>query len=904
MLKNVAGQKIRVFAFNRTDNVPKTGDAANITLLVENDFDGTPVALADVNPTEDTSGYYLFNVTKAESNHLNIEVNPISSTADIQVIGVPGNINPKGVEELGYTNGFVYWDSGAGNTNSVPGVDGTIDNKVSSWAAAKSLAEAIGYKKVNVGLGLITVNTDADGFVFEGASEFSAVTISSSPSFKGVICRDLSVGVVAIGDVDINNVYERCIISTNHDLGGKYTDCRYDGGNLTVKQVTTIIRGFSRASDNFITLLFAGGAQNVNIVGGFGVPEIRVQTMTNSSDRLNIFGYKGDVNVNVNCTDGDIKLFGDSKIIGGTGGVAIDKAHNGLLNWSGDDIIGSGANMIEDDGSGAKRWTEKALEKAPGSLAGYVGGYVYYLSGAPAGGTVVGTDGTLKTPTGSEVNALALANATNRKIWIIGKADGAFNLATDAENIAFYGNGAGSILNFNVGAGTLYDEAAFHNIRITGEAKDQQFANFYHCHISLAQTGNGLIGELFDCIFQKNKEVFVGNEKLELHNCSVDEGTLTGSTEDKPAQFKMLGASSTLLVHNFDGQIEVTEMTGATDPQVRVHGNGSTTLILAADPAITTGYVYLSGTGVLVDNGATLQGLNQGRWQNLPFTDTSGRVNLGKWLDVVVTAGGDWTALAAAVAGIQNNTDFTAAIPGVMDKPDTASSPKPYEFSFNIYDENGDMVNPENDELMVRTVKTDGTYITADNMKTTNGLTTNLPDATNQGDFPTASGWRAMEGVNNPGTGIFNMFYKLEDTTTEEPLKIEMGWKIGSKVKVQSRFTQIFNSDAQHDAVLAGLDEIKGATFVEATDALDANAAAVATRATPAQILTTALTQSYSTLGAEATLSQLLYELIAEMREFDFQGQFKNVKKLDHTTAAYRNKTDNAINPTRMERDT
>lgn len=85
MKKNVAGQKVRVFAFNRTTNVPVTGDAANITCKASKD-NGAATALGDVNPTETEDGYYLFDLTQAETNADTLDFYPESSTPNVQVI--------------------------------------------------------------------------------------------------------------------------------------------------------------------------------------------------------------------------------------------------------------------------------------------------------------------------------------------------------------------------------------------------------------------------------------------------------------------------------------------------------------------------------------------------------------------------------------------------------------------------------------------------------------------------------------------------------------------------------------------------------------------------------------------------------------------------------------------------
>jgi len=88
MQKNVASQKWVVFAFKRTDNTPTTGDAANITGNLRLDG-GAANAIDDTNPTELEDGYYVFDITQAESNADNILIAAESTTADIQVVGAP-----------------------------------------------------------------------------------------------------------------------------------------------------------------------------------------------------------------------------------------------------------------------------------------------------------------------------------------------------------------------------------------------------------------------------------------------------------------------------------------------------------------------------------------------------------------------------------------------------------------------------------------------------------------------------------------------------------------------------------------------------------------------------------------------------------------------------------------------
>ncbi len=86
--KNTAGQVWLVFAFDSTTNLPVTGDAANITAAIAKDA-AAEVATNDVNPTEVLRGYYRFTLTQAESNADVMDIFPVSSTGDVEVVGVP-----------------------------------------------------------------------------------------------------------------------------------------------------------------------------------------------------------------------------------------------------------------------------------------------------------------------------------------------------------------------------------------------------------------------------------------------------------------------------------------------------------------------------------------------------------------------------------------------------------------------------------------------------------------------------------------------------------------------------------------------------------------------------------------------------------------------------------------------
>src|SRR6056297_775470 len=98
MLKNTASQKLTVFAFADAGHAsldagePVTGDAANITLKIEQDDDGTQSASNDTNPTEVEDGQYRFDLTQAETNGDKLTFYPESSTAGVQVLALPSMV--------------------------------------------------------------------------------------------------------------------------------------------------------------------------------------------------------------------------------------------------------------------------------------------------------------------------------------------------------------------------------------------------------------------------------------------------------------------------------------------------------------------------------------------------------------------------------------------------------------------------------------------------------------------------------------------------------------------------------------------------------------------------------------------------------------------------------------------
>lgn len=88
MYKNVASQKVAVYAWDSVAGAPKTGDAGNITAQISKDG-GACAATNDTNPTEldatNAKGIYLFDLTQAETNADLVVISPVSATAGVTI---------------------------------------------------------------------------------------------------------------------------------------------------------------------------------------------------------------------------------------------------------------------------------------------------------------------------------------------------------------------------------------------------------------------------------------------------------------------------------------------------------------------------------------------------------------------------------------------------------------------------------------------------------------------------------------------------------------------------------------------------------------------------------------------------------------------------------------------------
>jgi hypothetical protein len=281
MKKNVATKWI-VFAFTTADNLPKTGDAANITANVRIDA-GAANAVDDTNPTELEDGYYCFDITAAECNGDNIVICPASTTAGVQVIGVPGavwtinNFSPSADTVATVTNltndyakymgGAVWIDTVNGAAGSTSYVNGIMSNPVTTIADAKTIADNLKLKQFWIQAGsAVTLAADYPGYMFNGKGYTLALGGHNISSAQIERVEGLSgIGTCATGEA----VFHYCHLNTMSIGEADFNYCHLNGiVTLTQASVPYLFNTCTGIVSANITFAAAGQTTVISRWGG------------------------------------------------------------------------------------------------------------------------------------------------------------------------------------------------------------------------------------------------------------------------------------------------------------------------------------------------------------------------------------------------------------------------------------------------------------------------------------------------------------------------------------------------------------------------------------------------------------------------------------------------------------
>lgn len=252
MFKNTASQKVYVFAFDATTNVPKTGDAAQITAYVAKDF-GSVTALGDTSATEcdatNAPGYYLFDITQTETNADVVMVSAKSSTANIKVIGAPATIftyPATGILAPATAGRTLVVDaSGLADANAVkvgPTGSGTAQTArdlgasvlISSGTGTGQLSVTSGKIAATVAAGdLAADSVTSSALAASAASEIATAVIAASPTVGDVAA---AVGALTVADAVAADGSRPTIEQAIYAIHQYLIERSVSGTTLTVKK--------------------------------------------------------------------------------------------------------------------------------------------------------------------------------------------------------------------------------------------------------------------------------------------------------------------------------------------------------------------------------------------------------------------------------------------------------------------------------------------------------------------------------------------------------------------------------------------------------------------------------------------------------------------------------------------
>lgn len=260
MQKNVANQKLIVFAFDATTNQPATGDAANLTAYVSKDY-GSVTVLTDTSATEmdatNAKGYYLFDLAQAETNADTLLFSAKSSTSNIVAIAVPATVFtvPPSFNSLTIANNATAANVTRllGTAWLTPGTAGTPDVNVKLWNGLATVALPL------------TPATAGRTLVIDAAGLADANVVKVGPSGSGTAqtARDIGASVLlssgtGTGQLDFTSGVVKANVTQFGGSAGTFSSGRPEVNTTHLGGDNGGIAGLSAAgldygNDGFIT---------------------------------------------------------------------------------------------------------------------------------------------------------------------------------------------------------------------------------------------------------------------------------------------------------------------------------------------------------------------------------------------------------------------------------------------------------------------------------------------------------------------------------------------------------------------------------------------------------------------------------------------------------------------------
>lgn len=219
-------------------------------------------------------------------------------------------------------DGGIWIDSGAANNNTVPGVDGLRSNKVSTFGAARTLADALGFQKYYITNGsALTLAATHQWWEFIGVGRAGNIINLGSQDVDNSRFENLSLAGTQGGSTFMQPF--RCNLTSLVSLRPQAFQCCV-AGNITILSGTML--KFEDCSslvpgNTAPILTLSAGATGLSIRDYSGGWELKSMTV----DHTVSLETDGQVILNADCTGGNLTLRGMMSITDNSGNVTITK---------------------------------------------------------------------------------------------------------------------------------------------------------------------------------------------------------------------------------------------------------------------------------------------------------------------------------------------------------------------------------------------------------------------------------------------------------------------------------------------------------------------------------------------------------------------------------------------------
>lgn len=560
----------------------------------------------------------------------------------------------------GYQNAAIWFDSGASNTSTVKGIDGTATNPVSTMGAVNTLLAATNLNRIEVLPGsTVTLAASQNDQVFNGenwilalesqdisGSTFIGAHVSGIASGTGTEQTFRNCHLAAITHIKETHILE-CGILGNQTVG-EAGDYYFDRCHSSIAGTATWVFDFGAAiGDTNLNLRnYSGGIQLENM-GDTG------------TDTASIEG-QGQI-IEGTCTGGTVAIRGLFTTSGITNLTLVDDARydsGNLVKLIWDRVLTSGNHNIQNSSGKILRELKE--------IAGYEGGKIYYDNIGGAAGDEAFINGTLENPVNNMTDLNTLSATLNISSFMIAPGS-TVTFAASQEKQIFTGEVWTLVLGNQSVSGTT-----FHGADISGICTGTIKPNFESCTIN-----------------------DVTLPPCHMHNCGIAGAFTVGSTGDffladgchsevagtgtPSIDFGAAVGDANLNLRNYSGGIELLNMGQAGTDNISIEGDGQVvinansiggTIAIRGHQTITGSTAFITAGGTISDDARfaidqfpepvnVISPDNGGL--NLPY-GTEGlpeRIVKGDKISFVRTLTGDWTAMRLFFAmKLEDSEDF------------------------------------------------------------------------------------------------------------------------------------------------------------------------------------------------------------------------------------------------------